>query len=95
MRSVKVMLLGIGLILVGIFFRLWSISYVYSEFVVHHLPIAAVAAGVIALAAGMFFVEDGEGWQRFYSDCERKRGMGFCCMTCICIPVFRPAPRTI
>ena len=53
MRSVKVMLLGIGLI--------WSISYVYSEFVVHHLPIAAVAAGVIALAAGMFFVEDGEG----------------------------------
>ena len=45
----------------GIFFRLWSISYVYSEFVVHHLPIAAVAAGVIALAAGMFFVEDGEG----------------------------------
>ena len=29
--------------------------------VVHHLPIAAVAAGVIALAAGMFFVEDGEG----------------------------------
>ena len=47
MRSVKVMLLGIGLILVGIFFRLWSISYVYSEFVVHHLPIAAVAAGVI------------------------------------------------
>ena len=56
MRSVKVMLLGIGLILVGIFFRLWSISYVYSE-----LPIAAVAAGVIALAAGMFFVEDGEG----------------------------------
>ena len=56
MRSVKVMLLGIGLILVGIFFRLWSISYVYSE---------------------------------------RKRGMGFCCMTCICIPVFRPAPRTI
>ena len=45
MRSVKVMLLGIGLILVGIFFRLWSISYVYSEFVVHHLPIAAVAAG--------------------------------------------------
>ena len=60
MRSVKVMLLGIGLILVGIFFRLWSISYVYSEFVVHHLPIAAVAA-VIALAAGMFFVEDGEG----------------------------------
>ena len=25
MRSVKVMLLGIGLILVGIFFRLWSI----------------------------------------------------------------------
>ena len=61
MRSVKVMLLGIGLILVGIFFRLWSISYVYSEFVVLHLPIAAVAAGVIALAAGMFFVEDGEG----------------------------------
>ena len=60
MRSVKVMLLGIGLILVGIFFRLWSISYVYSEFVVHHLPIAAVAAGGIALAAGMFFVEDGE-----------------------------------
>ena len=54
MRSVKVMLLGIGLILVGIFFRLWSISYVYSEFVVHHLPIAA-------LAAGMFFVGDGEG----------------------------------
>lgn len=40
MRSVKVMLLGIGLILVGIFFRLWSISYGYSEFVVHHLPIA-------------------------------------------------------
>ena len=61
MRSVKVMLLGIGLILVGIFFRLWSISYVYSVFVVHHLPFAAVAAGVIALAAGMFFVEDGEG----------------------------------
>ena len=62
MRSVKVMLLGIGLILGGgYFFRLWSISYVYSEFVVHHLPIAAVAAGVIALAAGMFFVEDGEG----------------------------------
>ena len=52
MRSVKVMLLGIGLILVGIFFRLWSISYVYSEF---------VAAGVIALAAGMSFVEDGDG----------------------------------
>lgn len=45
MRSLKVMLLGIGLILVGIFFRLWSIGYGYSEFVVHHLPIAAVAAG--------------------------------------------------
>ena len=55
------MLLGIGLILVGIFFRLWSIGYGYSEFVVHHLPIAAVAAGMIALAAGMFFVEDGVG----------------------------------
>ena len=31
MRSVKAMLLGIGLILVGIFFRLWSIGYGYSE----------------------------------------------------------------
>ena len=31
MRSLKVMLLGIGLILVGIFFRLWSIGYGYSE----------------------------------------------------------------
>ena len=61
MRSVKAMLLGIGLILVGIFFRLWSIGYGYSEFVVHHLPIAAVAADMITLAAGMFFVEDGEG----------------------------------
>lgn len=55
MRSVKVMLLGIGLILVGIFFRLWSISYVYSEFVVHHLPIAAVAAGRDRTGGGNVF----------------------------------------
>ena len=77
MRSVKVMLLGIGLILVGIFFRLWSISYGYSEFVVHHLPIAAVAAGVIALAAGMFFVEDGEGDSAFTPTVKESGGWGF------------------
>ena len=77
MRSVKVMLLGIGLILVGIFFRLWSISYVYSEFVVHHLPIAAVAAGVIALAAGMFLWRTEKADSAFTPTVKESGGWGF------------------
>lgn len=45
MRSTKVMLLGIGLILIGIFCRVMGIGYIYSRFIVHYLPIAAVLAG--------------------------------------------------
>ena len=55
------MLLGIGLILVGIF-SAFGASAMYTVNLSSIIwPIAAVAAGVIALAAGNVFVEDGEG----------------------------------
>lgn len=54
MKSIKMMLLGIGFILIGIFCRVSGIGYVYSRFFVHYLPIASVVIGAAFLAIGFF-----------------------------------------
>lgn len=48
------MLLGIGLILIGIFCRVMGIGYAYSRFFIHYIPITAVLTGAAALAVGLF-----------------------------------------
>lgn len=58
MKSVKVMLLGIGLLLLGIFCRVMGIGYGYSMLWVHYLPIAAAVLGMACLLAGFFLFDD-------------------------------------
>ena len=42
MKSIKAMLMGIGLLLLGIFCRVMGIGYGYSMFWVHYLPLSLI-----------------------------------------------------
>ena len=55
MKGMRIMLLGVGLILIGIFCRVLGIGYAYSNFLVHYIPIIAVLAGAAALGIGLFY----------------------------------------
>ena len=54
MKGIKIMLLGVGLILIGMFCRIMGIGYAYSRFFIHYIPITAVLTGAAALAVGLF-----------------------------------------
>lgn len=58
MKSIRMMLLGIGLLLFGIFCRVMGIGYLYGSFWIHYLPIISVIIGLICLVLGFMDVLD-------------------------------------
>lgn len=58
MKSIKTMLLGIGLILIGIFCRVLGIGYLYGQFWTHYVPIVLVVIGIICLVVGFLSSEE-------------------------------------
>lgn len=53
MRSVRIMILGIGLILLGIFCELLAMNRVVGAFWSYYFPIGAVIAGSVCLGLGV------------------------------------------
>ena len=60
MKSIRIMILGIGLILLGIFCKLMAINMSYGQFWSYFFPIGAVIVGTICLVLGLcgFFDEE-------------------------------------
>lgn len=59
MKSICIMVLGIGLLLVSIFCELLAINKIIGEFWVYYLPIGIVVIGIICLFLGLVeFFED-------------------------------------
>lgn len=60
MKSIRIMIFGIGLILFGIFCKLMAIDRIYAYFWEHYFPIGVVIVGILCLVIGLsgIFEED-------------------------------------
>ena len=60
MKSIRVMILGIGLLLLGIFCELIALHRNIGQFWAYYLPIGAVIVGILCLVLGLIGFFDGE-----------------------------------
>ena len=60
MKSIRIMIFGIGLLLLGIFCKLMSINRIIALFWAYYFPIGAVIVGILFLIIGLsgIFEED-------------------------------------
>ena len=58
MKSVRIMILGVGLLLLAVFCELMSMNRIVGEFWSYYFPIGAVIAGMICLILGLCREDD-------------------------------------